>query len=87
MNDSQQALESLISKTQSGGQLISADFQNQLQIIFAISGILSVIIIVLMIINLIYKLRVQSAILRMDKNLQKFVDSQKEATKPSSDEQ
>jgi hypothetical protein len=58
-----------------------------MQFFLAISAAVSFIIIVLLIVNLVYKWRVQSAILRMDKNLQKLVDNQKEPIKANSDKE
>ncbi len=58
-----------------------------MQFFLAISTAISFIIIVLLIVNLVYKWRVQSAILRMDKNLQKLVDNQKEPIKANSDKE
>ena len=50
--------------------------QTQLQVYFLIGTALTALIVIVMTINTIYKIRVERAILRMDKNLQKFIEQQ-----------
>jgi len=73
-----------------GSQLTSGiidQLQPQLQLFFVISTIITVLILVIFIVNLVYRLRVERAILRIDKNLQKLVGDQEVAAATDNIEQ
>lgn len=50
--------------------------QPQLQILTAVGVLLTIVIIIVSIVNALYKWRVERAILRMDKNLKKLLEAQ-----------
>ncbi len=67
----QQAVDSLLT-----------NLQPQLELMLTIGTLLSVVFMLVVLINVIHKWRVARAILRMDKNLQTLVDTNKPAPTP-----
>ena len=79
----QDSLNSLLGGTQNSQSQASDQLQHtltaiqpQLQLFLIISTILTVIICIAFLVNAIYKMRVERAILRIDKNLEKLVKHQ-----------
>jgi uncharacterized membrane protein len=73
--DDSSLLSQLGGSSSSAGDTLQS-IQGAIQAAFWIGLVLSVILTIVFIIYAIYKMRVQSAILRIDKNLQKLVDFQ-----------
>lgn len=91
--DQDQLLNSLLdgsqnSQTQAQDQLQNTlhALQPQIQLFLIISTILTIIIAVGFLVNAIYKMRVERAILRIDKNLEKLVKQQIPAVEESTAE-
>ena len=82
-----QLLNSLTSSTQSASdtqdqlRTLLESIQPQLQLFLTLGIIMSVVIFIGLLINSIYKIRVERAILRIDRNIQKLVDYQVPAKK------
>lgn len=81
-----QTLNSLLGNTQTQAQQqdlinqIVDKIQPQLQLLVTVGIAVSVLVTVLVVINWFYKWRVERAILRMDKNIQKLVELQTGST-------
>ena len=77
-----QLLNSLTTSTQSASdtqdqlRALLESIQPQLQFFLTLGIVMSVVIFIGLLINSIYKIRVERAILRIDRNIQKLVDYQ-----------
>lgn len=79
--DQSQQIQTLLSDTQQQSQQQTqqqidnaiAKLQPQVEQVVLISTLLTVVIVLIMLINAMYKWRVERAILRMDKNLEKLI--------------
>lgn len=74
----QQTLNSLLDNSQNQQQELISQFidklQPQLQVLVTVSIVLSVFMAILVLVNSIYKWRVERAILRIDKNVQALAE-------------
>ena len=77
-----QLLNSLTTSTQGASdtqdqlRVLLESIQPQLQLFLALGIVMSVVIFIGLLVNSIYKIRVERAILRIDRNIQKLVDYQ-----------
>ncbi|MDB5184172.1 MAG: hypothetical protein JWO07_853 [Candidatus Saccharibacteria bacterium] len=78
MDNSSQLLNTLTSGSNGGSSTsqVLSGIQSQMGLLLWVGTIASIIVTIMFVVYLIYKMRVQSAILRMDKNLQRLVDYQ-----------
>ncbi len=89
MNDTQSLDQLIGNNSLSGSGAANSSFDTELAWIFWVGLISTVILTVMFIVYLIAKIRAQSAILRMDKNLQLLVDNTldvQKKTKPQANE-
>jgi uncharacterized membrane protein len=77
MNDPQ-TLDSILSSSQQANNATNllSGLQQQLSWLLLVGGIVSIVLTILFIVHIVYKMRVERAILRIDKNLRKLVDMQ-----------
>jgi hypothetical protein len=75
-SDDQQALTSLLGGANGQSIQIPQNLQNMLQVFLILSVVATVIVCLYLVVSAIHKWRVQSAILRIDDNLQRLVDAQ-----------
>jgi hypothetical protein len=75
-----QIVNSITAQTQPQINGMFDELQKQLHTYLLIGTALTVLIVIVLTINTIYKIRVERAILRMDKNLQAFLEQQSQKT-------
>lgn len=76
MNDPQTLDSALGSSLTGGSSNLLSGLQTQLSWLLWVGTAISIVVAILFIVSIVHKMRVQSAILRIDKNLQKLVDAQ-----------